>query len=930
MPNVDKSAGNSLEILPKQCSSLKQKFEVNGVLSDQCMNYKSGHIVDFFWYQANKKAVSVFPKQILDVSGWILVLKRKTHLPIQFTDCTSQISKEDAIYVLVEANYLTCSFDYRGKTIELDKYGTPLAWHASDRLSLLIETDERKLSQLLLTFMQNEVALENGIHILRILTVEPLGSPYKIGNDHTVPETYAKLNERCSGPELRNSFLDRWRAHVSMLCTFCEAVSQVKENQQDISVRHPGSGVGAVKLMPSGTAIGVSPDVLDLSKESHNTSNDESLVSAESYQNPPSDDITRCSSGQSSHISTEMSTAQGSTRQVADSSTTSMSSIRSLPSTPRRTVCSTPVNSSTKTPNIIIFSDSPSASECVKAALELTLVKDRYVIHKLTFAEMLSTTWLDDAVMVVVHGNVPASFNPVVMNYLAKGSGSLLCLCSDFLGCILPMFHTAEVRPNELVHCSYKSWKHVPLMHHVFCYQPTPSDPKFSYDEQASLRAIPESVVVKDSNGKSHKLKIDVLGVEETWQTPSLLLVAFTDVASKVVFSQVHLETAPDQFEDTDNKREALRNSDKARLEILSDVLSSHLELKCAPKKNSSIGYSLGYFLGNHEAKQELIEKLKEDKKIENNVLTNGPVNMKFCGKGVTPPPPSESMLPILVHSCPESFSTVEYFENLKTESIGRLVIFSEVMSSCLTVIENLDLAHGIAVIPYYQTKGVGRSGNTWLSPKGCAMFTIQVHIPLKSYLGQHLPIMQFIATLAIVASICELPNLEELDVGIKWPNDVYVNKTSKIGGVAVKTTIFGDKAVVNMGCGINLNNKEPTVCLNDVISSLSKEKNVKIPRLSFEKYFSSVFNKMEQVINMFNEGRLDEFYQTYYRYWLHSDAEVRVTNEDKSTQLVKITGIDSFGFLTVENSKGATMTVQPDGNSFDMMAGLISPKLSQ
>uniref|UniRef100_A0A0A9YRX0 Biotin--protein ligase n=4 Tax=Lygus hesperus TaxID=30085 RepID=A0A0A9YRX0_LYGHE len=716
-----------------------------------------------------------------------------------------------------------------------------------------------------------------------------------------------------------------------MLCTFCEAVAQVKEGQQDISVRHPGSGVGAVKLMPSGTVIGVSPDVLDLSKESHNTSNDESLVSAESYQNPPSDDIlTRCSSGQSSHISTEMSTAQGSTRQVADSSTTSMSSIRSLPSTPRRTVCSTPVNSSTKPPNIIIFSDSPSASECVKAALELTLVNDRYVIHKLTFAEMLSTTWPDDAILVVIHGNVPAPFKPVVMNYLAKGSGSLLCLCSDFLGSILPMFHTAEVRPNELVHCSYKSWKHVPLMHHVFCYQPTPSDAKFSYDEQVSLRAIPESVVIKDSDSKSHKLKMTFWGSKKHGKRQVCFSLYSLMWLQKVVFSQVHLETAPDQFEDTDNKREALTNSDKARLEILSDVLCSHLELKCAPKKSSSIGYSLGYFLGNHEAKLELIEKLKEDKKIENNVLTNGLMKMKFCGKGVTPPPPSESMLPILIHSCPESFSTVEYYENLKTESIGRLVIFSEVMSSCLSVIDNLNLVHGLAVIPFYQTKGVGRSGNTWLSPKGSAMFTIQVHIPLKSYLGQHLSILQFIATLAIVASICELPNLEDLDVGIKWPNDIYVNKSTKMGGVALKTTIFGDKAVVNMGCGINLNNKEPTVCLNDVITSLSKEKNVKIPRLSFEKYFSGVFNKMEQIINIFNEGRTDEFYRSYYQYWLHSDAEVKVTNEDKSTQLVKITGIDEFGFLTAETAKGVTITVQPDGNSFDMMAGLISPKLSQ
>lgn len=98
---------------------------------------------------------------------------------------------------------------------------------------------------------------------------------------------------------------------------------------------------------------------------------------------------------------------------------------------------------------------------------------------------MLSTPWLHQACLVVIHGNVPPTFTSVITDYLLQTSGSLLVLCSDFLGSILPMFHTAEVRPNELVQCSYKSWKHVPLMHHVFCYQPTPTAPQFSHDEHS-------------------------------------------------------------------------------------------------------------------------------------------------------------------------------------------------------------------------------------------------------------------------------------------------------------------------------------------------------------------------------------------------------------------------------------------------------------
>lgn len=59
-------------------------------------------------------------------------------------------------------------------------------------------------------------------------------------------------------------------------------------------------------------------------------------------------------------------------------------------------------------------------------------------------------------------------------------------------------------------------------------------------------------------------------------------------------------------------------------------------------------------------------------------------------------------------------------------------------------------------------------------------------------------------------------------------------------------------------------------MCVNDIIAVLAKKKSTKIPSLSFEKYFSLVFNKMEEIINLLQNGKADLFHQMYYQYWLH------------------------------------------------------------
>ena len=78
-------------------------------------------------------------------------------------------------------------------------------------------------------------------------------------------------------------------------------------------------------------------------------------------------------------------------------------------------------------------------------------------------------------------------------------------------------------------------------------------------------------------------------------------------------------------------------------------------------------------------------------------------------------------------------------------------------------------------------------------------------------------------------------------------------------------------------------------------------------------------------------ETAKDEVYSLYYKYWLHSRQSVEVSNSDGDKFGAVVDSIDEFGFLRVKNvSTGKITTPQDDGNSFDMMRGLIAPKINK
>lgn len=110
---------------------------------------------------------------------------------------------------------------------------------------------------------------------------------------------------------------------------------------------------------------------------------------------------------------------------------------------------------------------------------------------------------------------------------------------------------------------------------------------------------------------------------------------------------------------------------------------------------------------------QMKMKLLKECGNIVDNKLVTDKITVSFCGKDADPGTATQTHLPVLIYSCPSNFSTVQYFEALETEEIGRLVIYAEVLTSSHHILTK-KLQHGLAVIPRIQVQGQGKDVNVY------------------------------------------------------------------------------------------------------------------------------------------------------------------------------------------------------------------------
>ncbi|KAF7489420.1 Biotin--protein ligase [Sarcoptes scabiei] len=274
------------------------------------------------------------------------------------------------------------------------------------------------------------------------------------------------------------------------------------------------------------------------------------------------------------------------------------------------------------------------------------------------------------------------------------------------------------------------------------------------------------------------------------------------------------------------------------------------------------------------------------------------------------------------------NFDFYTYFDNLQTNFIGRSLLFTEVTTTTMTLINHLKLLHGIVATANYQTIGQGRNENQWLSPFGCAMFTINLRFPFVNPVINRISLIQHIASLSIVLA---LPN-KKLKVAIKWPNDIlFVESMSKLAGILVRSYSYENYINIQIGIGVNVSNQHPTICLDDIIQNYNEiHPDDALKKISREEMIAKILNNFERLYLKLLNNEIEDIKRLYCQNWIHSEALIDVHRQSNETPIkAEVIGIDDNGYLLAKelNNMDNIIALQPDGNRFDMMNRLTAFK---
>ena len=244
----------------------------------------------------------------------------------------------------------------------------------------------------------------------------------------------------------------------------------------------------------------------------------------------------------------------------------------------------------------------------------------------------------------------------------------------------------------------------------------------------------------------------------------------------------------------------------------------------------------------------------------------------------------------------------------LRTRLIGREIVHFEDIASTNNEAKRLAMqgaADGTIVVSEAQGAGKGRLSRGWFSPKGKGIWFSVILRPC--FLPQDAPKCTLMAAVAIVRAVRKF----DIQVGIKWPNDILYEGRKLVGILTEMSAEMERINYVVIGTGINVNllpeDFPPEV--KDIATSLAMIKGEKLPRV---RLFAEIITAMEDLyLAAQKEGFgpvLDEWRR--YTVTLGQDVNVIGINETFTGRAVDI---DADGALLVETAEGLRRVLAGD-----------------
>lgn len=207
----------------------------------------------------------------------------------------------------------------------------------------------------------------------------------------------------------------------------------------------------------------------------------------------------------------------------------------------------------------------------------------------------------------------------------------------------------------------------------------------------------------------------------------------------------------------------------------------------------------------------------------------------------------------------------------------------------------------GLVVTAKKQTAGKGRRGRSWESPADENLyFSILLRPSLEP---EKAPML----TLVMAYSVAKSLQKEDIQVLIKWPNDL-VCSGKKVCGILTEMNLSGAQVEdVIVGVGLNVNTMKFPDELEDKATSLRKET---LRELECGELLQLILKEFDKQYQRFLENQNLEFLQEDYNAMLiNQDREVMVLEPGKE-YLAKALGINKLGELLVRKEDGSTEAV--------------------
>ncbi|GAD03740.1 bifunctional biotin--[acetyl-CoA-carboxylase] ligase/biotin operon repressor BirA [Agarivorans albus] len=222
-------------------------------------------------------------------------------------------------------------------------------------------------------------------------------------------------------------------------------------------------------------------------------------------------------------------------------------------------------------------------------------------------------------------------------------------------------------------------------------------------------------------------------------------------------------------------------------------------------------------------------------------------------------------------------------------------LVFDQVDSTNAWLMSNIDcVEHGQVVLAEYQSAGRGRRGRAWQTPYAgqlCMSLLWRLQDGIEAAMGLSLAV-----GLAIVEA---LEKAGFKDLGLKWPNDIYLGG-KKLGGVLIELQGHANSEV-SLVVGLGVNVRVASLQAEQIDQAFAQlETNAK-PPLNRTDLAIAIVESLNQMFEVFRLQGFAALQQRWNRYDIFAEQAVSLRFSEERQLKGTAKGVDKQGQLLLE-----------------------------